>query len=205
MNRKELAAKVAKELSTLDELCELLGTAHPGYLKKQVQNLKTDNEQQAAALADLVELTGADNYGNALKVVAAALTTPAEPVEEPEPVLFLVELLANNHEVRENTPALVKDLCSEPLLQDTTVSSWLWSEAQVETALTPGRASSALVSVAVDELCERYWGPSLGGFVNAAVKGKYWDQRTKCWKTNFLSQTLVAVLAEAEALSKELA
>ena len=133
------------------------------------------------------------------------MTSPAEPVEEPEPVMFLVELLANNHEVRENTPALVKDLCAEPLLQDTTVSSWLWSKAQVETALTPGRASSALVSVALDELCERYWGPSLGLSVNNVVKGKYWDQKTKCWKTNFLSQSLVAVLAEAEALSKELA
>ena len=205
MNRKELAAKVAKELRTLDELCELLGTAHPGYLKKQVQKLKSDNEQQAAALADLVELTGADNYGNALKVVASVLTSEAELVEEPEPVLLLVELLANSHEVRDNPPELVKDLCKELLLQETTVSSWLWSDLQVEAALTPGRESSALVSVALDELCERYWGPSLGVFVNNAVKGKYWDQKTKCWKTNFLSQSLVAVLAEAEALSKELA
>ena len=51
MNREKLAAKVAKELRTLDEPCELLDTAHPGYLKKQVQKLKADNEPQAAALA----------------------------------------------------------------------------------------------------------------------------------------------------------
>lgn len=293
MNRQELAAKVAKELETLDHLQVELETKHPGYLLQQVKKLKAEVVELRQLSAELVELTETDNWGNALTAIKAAFSSDTQPVDKhpnvPEDlryapahwsgkktgltavqaqkkhdcllpklnlvlsdnkadeslttqvrevffdprgsfedfsrsVLRFLSSKAGHPEVDDETgeeerlsvvellsrsedtpPQLVSDLLSEARTKEQTVWTEHWVQVQTEEALTPGRAKTFLVTLALSQVLNDLFGPRLGSTLECSLSSKNQDREKRTWHEGFLSRSLSDVLAEANEMAKELA
>ena len=72
MKKFEAAREAFKDMIEIAETAqEALGTTHPGYVKEKIINQKEKCEIYEQVLAEVVEITGADNYANAMKRVRA--------------------------------------------------------------------------------------------------------------------------------------
>lgn len=80
MNNSKLLESLASRLRDLDQMLEALGISNIHNAKQRIHKLLETETSYKTLKADLVEITGADNSGNALKAIRSQFNRPTATV-----------------------------------------------------------------------------------------------------------------------------